>query len=107
MMVIKGIGYRVWAVVLFALVACETGSYSDDFVLAYAELRIAERDYGETENGKAMRLQILQRHKLSAEDFEERMEKIKKEPQKWQEFQNRLVKILDSIANSLKGEEGS
>ena len=106
-MMIRGMRYRVWAVALLALVACETGGYSDDFVLAYAELRIAEREYGETENGKAVRLQILQRHELSADDFEKRMEEIKKEPEKWQGFQNRLVKILDSIANSLKGEEGS
>jgi len=101
---IKGIRHKVWAVLLLALAACETGSYSDDFVLAYAELRIAEREYGETEKGKAIRHQILQRHELSADDFEKKMEKIKKEPEKWLEFQNKLIKVLDSIANELKNE---
>jgi len=107
MMMIKNMGYRVWVVVLFAFVACETGGNIDDIVLAYAELRIAEREYGETENGKAVRLQILQHHELSADDFEKRMEEIKKEPERWQVFQNKLVKILDSIANSLKKEGGT
>jgi len=96
---------RVWALVLLALVACETDDCSEDFILAYAELRIAEREYGETENGRATRFQILQRYELSADDFEKRIEEIKKEPGKWLEFQNKLIKALDSIANSLKDEE--
>jgi len=103
---IKGVRHKVWVIALLALFACEK-SGDEDFVLAYAELRIAEREYGETANGKAVRFEILQRHELSADDFEKRIEEIKKEPERWQEFQNKLVKILDSIANSLKKEGGT
>lgn len=90
--------------VLTALFACEKGN-DENFALAYAELRIAEREYGDMEDGRAVRFQILQRHGLSADDFEEKMEKIKKEPERWQGFQNKLIKILDSIAASSKSEE--
>ncbi|MDR3002374.1 MAG: hypothetical protein LBU89_14075 [Fibromonadaceae bacterium] len=80
--------------------SCEKKSvFSEDFVLAYAELRIAEREHGITDDGRAARLQILQKHGLSVETFEEKMEEIKKEPSEWKEFQNKLIIILDSIGN--------
>jgi len=106
MMMIKGMRHCVLAVALLALLACEKKE-DGDFVLAYAELRIAEREYGKTEEGKEACLKILQSHAFSADDFEKRIEEIKKEPQRWQDFQNKLVKILDSIADSLKKEGGT
>jgi len=89
---------------LLILFACEKNS-DEDFALAYAELRIAEREYGDMEDGKAIRFQILQKHGFYVDDFEKRIEEIKKKPEKWLGFQNKLTKILDSIANSSKSEE--
>ncbi len=91
-------------VVFLVFLACEEKSNYDDFALAYAELRVAEREYRDMEDGKAVRFQILQKHGLSADDFEKKAEEIKKESKKWQEFQNNLIKILDSIATSSKSE---
>jgi len=88
---------------IFAVFACK--SSDGDFALAYAELRIAEREYGETENGKAARFEILERYGMDADVFEEKINEIKSKPEKWQEFQNRLIAILDSIESSLKTEE--
>jgi hypothetical protein len=90
-----------------AIFACNSKSGTDykNLVIVYAELRIAEQEYHETEDGKAIRFQILQRHELSADAFEEKMEEIKKEPKKWAEFQKMLMTVLDSITNSNKPEE--
>jgi membrane-anchored protein YejM (alkaline phosphatase superfamily) len=89
-----------------AVSACKKSDtdYSD-FALVYVELKIAQKEYEETENSKIVRFQILQRYGLSADDFEKKIEKIKKEPERWLEFQNTLIKILDSIAISSKSEE--
>jgi hypothetical protein len=91
---------------LLAISACEG---SDDglgknFALAYAELRIAEREYGETENGKAARFEIMQRYGMDAALFEEKINEIKNKPEKWLKFQNRFIAILDSIESHLKAE---
>jgi len=91
---------------LVAISACEG---SDDrldknFVLAYAELRIAEREYGGTENGKAVRFEILQRYEMDTDIFEEKIDWIKNRPEKWQEFQTRYMAILDSIEIHLQAE---
>jgi pimeloyl-CoA synthetase len=87
------------------LFACKKQNENyDEIALVYAELRIAEREYGEAEDGKAARLQILQKYGFSAEVFEEKMEGIKKENETWLEFQKTLMKILDSIAESNKTE---
>jgi len=84
-----------------ALCACKensnAGSY-DALALAYAELRIATQEYGETENGKAIRFQILEKHGLSADGFEKKTEELKKEPEKWIVFQKTVTAILDTIA---------
>ena len=92
---------------LLILFACngKNGISDKNFVLAYAELRIAEQEYHETEKGKAVRFQILQRHGLSADAFEEKILEIKNKPEKWAEFQEMLIKVLDSIADSNKPEE--
>jgi len=89
---------------LFAIYACEKSDdgLDKDFALAYAELRIAEREYGETENGKAVRFEILQRYEMDAALFEEKLNEIKNKPEKWLEFQNMFLAILDSIGNYLK-----
>ncbi|MCL1967271.1 MAG: hypothetical protein FWF67_05265 [Fibromonadales bacterium] len=91
---------------LLTISACQ-GS-DDDLIkkvaIVYAELRIAEREYGETENGKAARFKILQRYKMDADVFEEKMNKIKDKPEKWLDFQNRYVAILDSIEIYLQSE---
>jgi pimeloyl-CoA synthetase len=90
---------------LFCLFACKKQDESyDDFALVYAELRIAEREFSEAEDGKAARFQILQKYGISVEAFEGRMEEIKKDQEKWLKFQETLIKILDSIAESYKVE---
>jgi len=91
---------------LFAISACEKsdGAFGKNFALAYVELRIAEREYGGTEEGKAARFEILQRYEMDADIFEERINEIKSKPEKWLEFQNRFLAILDSIENYLQAE---
>jgi len=84
-----------------ALCACKENSSAgnyDALALAYAELRIATQEYGETENGKAIRFQILEKHGLSADSFEKKTEELKKEPEKWIVFQKTVTAILDTIA---------
>lgn len=94
--------------VFLAFLACDKNTEIDRaFAIAYAELRIAELEYGETEDGKAIRLQILQRNGFFADVFEEKIEELKKEPKKWKFFQETLISILDSIADSGKPEEGT
>jgi len=86
---------------LLALCACKKNSDASAYnslAHAYAELRIAMREYGETEDGKAMRFQILEKYGFSAESFEEKTEELKKESEKWLEFQKTVVAILDTIA---------
>jgi len=86
-----------------ALCACEEDSSAsnyDSLALAYAELRVATQEYGKTENGKALRFQILGKHGFSAESFEKKTEELKKEPEKWLIFQKTVIDILDTIAKS-------
>lgn len=92
---------------LLVCVACKEKAEENFYPIAlpYAELRIAENEYGGTKEGKAARAEILQKHKLSADSFEKNMEEIKNSPEKWIAFQNSFVKILDSIADSNKIEE--
>jgi len=91
------------ALALFALCACEEKSSAsgyDTLALAYAELRIATQEYGETENGKAIRFQILEKYGLSADSFEIKTEELKKYPDKWLIFQETVIGILDTITRS-------
>jgi len=90
---------------LLAISACKESDTDSALANVYAELRIAQLEYGESEDGKIVRFQILQRHKLSADDFERKMEEVKGESERWLKFQNALIKILDSIANSGEIEE--
>jgi len=85
-----------------ALCACEKNSASayDSLAHAYVELRIATQEYGETDDGKAVRFQILERYGFSAESFEKKTEELKKEPEKWMNFQKNVVAILDTITKS-------
>jgi hypothetical protein len=91
---------------LVAIFACEgsDGGLDKNLALAYAELRIAEREYGGAENGKVVRYEILQRYEMDVDIFEEKMDVIKNKPEKWREFQNRYMAILDSIENYLQAE---
>jgi hypothetical protein len=92
----------------FLFLACEEPQPLDkDFVLAYAELRIAEHEYSEMEEGKAARFQILQKHNLDLNAFEEKIEGIKKEDANWVKFQKAVVDVLDSISRkSVESKEG-
>ncbi|MCL1956947.1 MAG: hypothetical protein FWF63_06455 [Fibromonadales bacterium] len=86
---------------LLALCTCERKSRVskyDALALVYAELRVAMLEYGETENGRAVRFQILEKHGLSADSFEIKTEELRKEPEKWLVFQNTVINILDAIA---------
>jgi len=91
---------------VFSVFACkESGDDLDkNFAVAYAELRIADREYGETESGKAARFEILQKYDMDAAVFEEKIREIKNKPEKWLEFQNMFMAVLDSIENSIKAE---
>jgi len=80
------------------------GDLINDFAVAYAELRIAEKEFGDTEKGDTVRIEILQRYNMDADIFKEKIDKIKSKPEKWLKFQNRLIAVLDSIEN-YKGEE--
>ncbi|MCL1957341.1 MAG: hypothetical protein FWF63_08460 [Fibromonadales bacterium] len=85
---------------LLALCACEKKSSVNDYdalALVYAELRVATQEYGETDNGKAIRFQILEKHGFSADSFEIKTEELKKEPEKWLIFQKTVIDILDTI----------
>ncbi|MCL2260874.1 MAG: hypothetical protein FWC15_05905 [Fibromonadales bacterium] len=73
-----------------AFFACKENSNDDAFILAYADLRIE----GKTD--------VLQKHGFSVDDFEAKLEALKKEPERWKNFQTKLIKVLDSIANEEK-----
>jgi hypothetical protein len=91
--------------ILFSLLflACEEPQPLDkDFALAYAELRVAEHEYGETEDGMAARFQILRKHNLDLNVFEEKIEEIKKEDANWAKFQKAVIEVLDSITKEGK-----
>ena len=91
--------FRFISLLFLILLACDrTGAVDKKFALAYAELRIAEQEYGESEDGKIVRHQILQRNKLSAETFEKKIEDIKKDDENWIKFQRIVVDILDSMS---------
>ncbi|MDR2593767.1 MAG: hypothetical protein LBC87_03250 [Fibromonadaceae bacterium] len=84
-----------------ALCACKEKnnvSNYDALALVYAELRLATQEYGETENGRAIRFQILEKHGFSADSFEIKTEELKEKPEKWLIFQKTVIDILDSIA---------
>jgi len=83
-----------------ALCACEKNNANayDSLALAYVELRVATQEYGETENGKAIRFRILEKYGFSADSFEKKTEELKKEPEKWLKFQKTVIAILDTIA---------
>jgi len=89
--------------VVFALFACK-GSGDDYFAIAYVELRIAEKEYGDTEKGDTVRSEILQRYEMDADVFKEKINKIKSKPDKWLKFQNRIIAVLDSIENNTYNE---
>jgi len=82
---------------LFACKEKNSESNYDALALVYAELRIATQEYGETENGKAIRFQILEKHGFSADSFEIKTEELRKESEKWLVFQKTVIDILDSI----------
>jgi sialic acid synthase SpsE len=86
--------------ILFPLLflACEKQQPLDkDFALAYAKLRIAEHEYGDAEEGKVARFQILQKHNLDLNTFEEKIEEVKKVDANWLKFQRIVVDAIDSI----------
>jgi len=91
---------------LFTIFACKWGNDDliNNFAVVYAELRIAEKEFGNTEKGDTVRSEILQKHAMDADIFEEKIDEIKNKPEKWMEFQNRLIAILDSIETDLKNE---
>jgi hypothetical protein len=85
------------------LLACnKTAQVDKGFALAYAELRITEQEYGESESGKIVRSQILQKHGLSAETFEKKIEDIKENAEIWLKFQKSVMEVLDSMNKALQ-----
>ena len=91
--------FRILFPFFLIFLACEKAEPVDkSFALAYAELRVAEREYGETESGMAIRFQILQKYGLDTDLFEKKVEDIKKEAENWLKFQKTVVDILDSMS---------
>jgi len=91
------------ALALLALCACKEKNSANNYdalARVYAELRIATQEYGETKNGRTIRVQILEKHGFSADSFEIKTEELKKEPEKWLIFQKTVIDILDTIAKS-------
>ena len=89
---------QLFVILVLTISACEKSEPVDDnLVNAYVELRIAEAEYGEADDGRAVRFQILQKYGFSADSLERDIEKIKEEPAKWLEFQKSVTSILDSL----------
>ncbi len=84
--------------------ACtESVSVPAEFVRLYGDLRIAEREYGETTpDGRAARIIILERYGYSAKKFDSVAEWIQASPDVWSAFQDSVVAYVDSVATEAK-----
>ncbi len=84
--------------------ACtESVSVPAEFVRLYGDLRIAEREYGETSpDGRAARIVILERYGYSAQKFDSVAEWIQANPGVWNAFQDSVVAYVDSVAIEAK-----
>lgn len=84
--------------------ACtESVSVPKEFVRLYGDLRIAEREFGETSpDGRVARILILEKHGYSAQRFDSVAEKIQTSPNVWNAFQDSVVAYIDSVAIEAK-----
>lgn len=90
--------------VAISVCAC-TGDFSvpKDFVRLYGDLRIAEREYGETSpDGRVARILLLEKYGYTVERFDSIAECIGKNPDVWDAFQDSVVSYVDSLAVAAK-----
>lgn len=88
---------------IFALsvLACTESSNSipPDFVRLYGDLRIAAREFGETStDGRIARIQIFKQYGYTVERFDSIAEKIQRNADLWEPFQEAVVEYVDSVA---------
>ncbi len=84
--------------------ACtESVSVPKEFIRLYGDLRIAEREYGETSpDGRIARVLILKKYGYSAQRFDSVAEWIQINPNIWNAFQDSVVAYIDSVAIEAK-----
>lgn len=92
---------KFWLGAVAASVCACSGDFSvpADFVRLYGDLRIAEREYGETSpDGRIARILLLEKYDYTAERFDSVAECIGKNPDVWNAFQDSVVAYVDSLA---------
>lgn len=84
--------------------ACsESVSVPKEFVRLYGDLRIAEREYGETTpDGRVARTLILEKYGYSVQRFDSVAEWILANSNVWSAFQDSVVAYVDSVAVEAK-----
>ncbi|MCK9182896.1 MAG: hypothetical protein M0P13_08470 [Fibrobacteraceae bacterium] len=85
----------------FFLFSCSGNScpVPTEYVHLYAEMRIAEREYGETSpEGRIVRVEILKKYGYSRVRFDSVAECIQKNYQAWDPFQTQVSEYIDSLA---------
>lgn len=102
----RGFSRRKFLLGFFALSACactESVSVPREFVRLYGDLRIAEREYGETSpEGRIARILILEKYNYSPAKFDSIAEWIQANPDVWNAFQDSVVAYVDSVAVEAK-----
>lgn len=82
----------------FLVASCEKmETASSDFARLYAELRIAEVEFGDAEIGAVERQKIFERHNTNSVEFENKLDIIKKNVDGWKIFQNSVIAVLDTL----------
>lgn len=85
----------------FFLFSCSGDSLPvpTEYVHLYAEMRIAQREYGETSpEGRIARVEILKKYGYSRAEFDSMAECIQKNYQAWDPFQTQVSEYIDSLA---------
>ena len=84
---------------VLATACSENISVPAEFVRLYGDLRIAEREFGETSpEGRIARVQILERYGYAANRFDSIAEQIQSNSDLWEPFQESVLVYVDSIA---------
>ena len=84
-----------------AVLACSenSGTVPSDFVHLYGDLRIAEREFGETSpDGRIVRILTLEKYGYTARKFDSIANVLQNSPDLWNAFQDSVVTYIDSVA---------
>lgn len=95
---------RQFLPILFAgiwlLLSCErTDVVDSEMVNLYVDLRVASEEYGNTDEARIARQNLMRQSGYSAEQFSRKVEEIRANPELWMKFQNEVVDRLDSLRN--------